>query len=55
MSKFVDNIAAGVDALGLENAPVIWQLAHVQWASPQERDQFFAELGGGQTNNGQGG
>lgn len=46
MSKFTDNIAAGVDALGLENAPIIWALAHVQWESPEERDQFMAEIGG---------
>lgn len=46
MSKFMDNIAAGVDALGLENSPIIWALANVQWASPAERDQFLAEIGG---------
>lgn len=46
MSKFMDNIAAGVDALGLENSPIIWALAHVQWDSPAERDQFLAEIGG---------
>lgn len=44
MSKFVDNIAAGVDALGLENTPIIWQLAKVQWETPQERDQFLEQI-----------
>ena len=43
--SFVNNIAAGVDAVGLRNAPVIFGLAKVQWNSVEDRDAFLAWVG----------
>lgn len=43
---FVENIAAGVEALGLKNAPLIYSLARIQWDNPQERDAVLNFLGG---------
>lgn len=43
--SFVNNIAAGVDAVGLRNAPIIFGLAKVQWNSPEDRDAFLAWVG----------
>lgn len=45
-TSFVQNIASGVDHLGLENAPIIWSLAHMTWDSAEERDAFFRQIGG---------
>lgn len=39
--SFIENIAAGVDALGLTHAPTIWGLAKVDWESPEDRDTFL--------------
>lgn len=43
---FVENIAAGVDYLGLENAPIIYSLARIRWENPGERDAVLRILGG---------
>ena len=43
--SFVNNIAAGVEAVGLRNAPVIFGLAKVQWNSVEDRDAFLAWVG----------
>lgn len=43
--SFVNNIAAGVDAVGLRNAPIIFGLAKVQWNSVEDRDAFLAWVG----------
>ena len=45
---FVENIAAGVDALGLEMAPVIYSLARIRWDNPQDYQAVLRFLGGGQ-------
>lgn len=42
---FVGNVAAGVDAIGLENAPLIYALAKVRWESVEDRDEVLAWLG----------
>ena len=42
---FVDNIAAGVDKLGLENTPIIFALAKVRWESIEDRDAILSYLG----------
>lgn len=42
---FVDNIAAGVDKLGLENSPIIFALAKVRWESIEDRDAVMDYLG----------
>lgn len=44
--SFVNNIAAGVDALGLENSPIIFALARIAWDSIDDRDGVFNYLGG---------
>jgi hypothetical protein len=43
--SFVNNIAAGVNAVGVRNAPIVWGLARVDWQSVQDRDAFFAWVG----------
>lgn len=44
-TSFVNNIAAGVDALGLRNAPIVYALAQIPWESVEDRDAFFAWAG----------
>ena len=39
---FFENIAAGVDALGVENAPIIWGIARTIWPTAVARDDFLA-------------
>lgn len=36
--SFVNNVARGVETLGLENTPIIYALAKVQWESVEDRD-----------------
>lgn len=36
--SFVNNVARGVETLGLEYAPLIFALARVRWESPEDRD-----------------
>ena len=45
---FVENIAAGVDELGLEMSPVIYSLARIRWDNPQDLQAVLRFLGGGQ-------
>ena len=45
---FIENVAAGVDALGLEMAPIIYSLARIRWDNPQDRDAVLRFLGGDQ-------
>ena len=45
-ASFVENIAAGVDALGVTYAPIIYSLAQIQWETPDERDSVLSFLGG---------
>ncbi len=47
---FVDNIAAGVDKLGLENTPVIYALSKVRWESIEDRDAVYDYLGAPDAN-----
>ena len=44
--SFVNNIAAGVDAIGLENSPIIYALSKVQWESVEDRDAVYQWMGG---------
>ena len=41
MPRFEDNIAAAVDALGVQPVGIIWGIAQTPWESDQERDQFL--------------
>jgi hypothetical protein len=43
---FVENIAAGVEALGLKNAPIIFSLAKIRWETTDDRDAVLSFLGG---------
>jgi len=43
--SFVKNIDAGVKALGLRNAPVVYALARVNWDSVADRDAFLSWAG----------
>jgi hypothetical protein len=48
--SFVDDLAAFTDALGVENAPIIFDLAQVPWPSDENRDEFIQALTGKVTN-----
>ena len=37
-------IADGVDALGVEYAPIIWHLANADWASRTDYHEFLSAL-----------
>ena len=43
--NFVDNIDAGVKALGLRNAVIVYGLARVKWDSIEDRDAFLKWAG----------
>ena len=44
--KFLRNLAAFTDALGVENAPTIMFMAQTQWPSDESRNEFIKELTG---------
>ncbi len=44
--SFVNNIAAAVDALGVEAAGVVYGIALTPWESDQERDEFLRLVSG---------
>jgi hypothetical protein len=39
--SFVNNIARGVETLGVENAPIIYALSKVRWESVEDRDEVL--------------
>lgn len=41
MPRFVDNIDAVVNAIGVEDVGVVWGLATAHWENEVERDQFL--------------
>ena len=41
MPSFQEDIAAAVDALGLEKVGLIWGIGMTNWSSADERDQFL--------------
>ena len=46
MDMFVKNLAAFTDALGVENAPIIFELSSIPWRDDTTRDQFIKDLTG---------
>lgn len=42
--KFLRNLAAFSDALGVENAPTIMFMSQVPWPSDESRNEFIKEL-----------
>lgn len=46
MPSFVEDVAAAVDALGVEPVGVIWGIGLANWSSADERDEFLALLTG---------
>lgn len=46
MDMVVKNLAAFTEALGVENAPSIWELSMVPWPDDATRDQFIKALTG---------
>lgn len=44
--SFVNNIARGVDTLGIEYAPLIFAFARVRWESAEDRDGVLNWLAG---------
>lgn len=46
MPRFVDDVAAAVDALGVEPVGIIWGIGLTNWQSAEERDAFLSTLTG---------
>lgn len=44
--QFIRDLAAFTEALGVQNAPTIFELAKVPWPSDEERDRFINQLTG---------
>lgn len=44
MPRFVDNIAAAVDKVGLDKAGLVFGLGQMPWASEADRDYFLEML-----------
>ena len=44
--QFIRDLAAFTEALGVQNAPTIFEMAKVPWKSEQERDRFIEQLTG---------
>lgn len=44
MPSLPEDIAAAVDAIGLEPVGIIWGIAHTKWDSAEQRDQFLASI-----------
>ena len=46
MDMFVSNLAVFTEALGVENAPTIMEMALIPWPDEMTRDQFIKDLTG---------
>lgn len=44
--KFVENIAAAVEALGVEKTGIVYGIALTNWESDQKRDEFLRLVSG---------
>jgi hypothetical protein len=47
VSRFVNDIAAAVDALGVEPVGVVYGIGMTYWESDQQRDEFLELITGG--------
>lgn len=45
--SFVDDIAAAVDAVGVEAAGVVYGIGMMGWKDEQDRDNFLSLISGG--------
>jgi len=50
MPDFVSDLAAAVDHLGVEAVGVVWGVAHADWESAEQRDEFLRSISGKQGN-----
>lgn len=41
MPRFIDNIDAVVNAIGVQDVGLVWGLASTHWDNETERDQFL--------------
>jgi len=44
--RFIRDLAAFTEALGVQNAPMVVEFAKMPWPSDQDRDQFIQQLTG---------
>jgi nucleoid-associated protein YejK len=44
--KFIENVAAAVEALGVEKAGIVYGIAMTDWESDQKRDDFLRLVSG---------
>lgn len=47
MPSFVEDVAAAVDALGVEAAGVVYGIGMTKWESAEQRDAFLKLVRGG--------
>lgn len=45
-APFVRHLAAFTQALGVENAPLVFSLAQAPWSGDEERDEFIKDFTG---------
>ena len=41
MPRFIDNLDAVVNSIGVDSVGLVWGLANVPWESESDRDQFL--------------
>lgn len=46
MPDFVSDLAAAVDHLGVTPVGIVWGIAHANWESAEQRDEFLTLLSG---------
>lgn len=44
MPSFAEDIAAAVDAVGIEKVGLIWGVGMTPWESAEQRDAFLADV-----------
>lgn len=44
MPRFEEDLAAAVDALGVEPAGIVWGIGMTDWDSAEQRDAFLASI-----------
>lgn len=46
MPSLQEDVAAAVDALGVEKVGLIWGIGNTDWKDADERDQFIKDITG---------
>jgi hypothetical protein len=46
MPDFISDLSAAVDHLGVTPVGIVWGIAHTNWESADQRDEFLGLLSG---------